>query len=123
MFYTSSGKKHRISSTNHPYYISKEEFIKEPLYWFMNHPTICYRKTAILDCLKGYSEDPYIIENIHEDYDIELRFLVTYGSIHNLQENLLFYRVHESQLTQKHVLTKSENIDIKTYIIKKHLSI
>jgi len=64
LFSTSSGKKQRISSTQHPSFILKDQFIQEPFSWFMNHPTICYRKSAIWDCLKGYSEDPYIIDNI-----------------------------------------------------------
>ena len=126
LFSSAVGKKktkETRGSTQHPYYISRNTFEKDPPDWFMNHPTICYRKKAIWDCLKGYSEDSFIIDNIHEDYDMEVRFLREYGSIHNLQENLLFYRIHESQLTQKRVLISSEKISIKNYIIKKHLSI
>ena len=121
MFSSSTGKKQRIGSTNHPYVVTLDQFKKDKLQWFMNHPTICYRKTAIWDCLTGYSEDPKIIENIHEDYDMEIRFLRTYGLIYNLQENLLYYRIHDSQITNKKILTPSENSAIKTYIIEKHL--
>ena len=121
MFSNSSGKKERIGSTNHPTFISRDQFRENPLNWFMNHPTICYRKTAIWDCLKGYSQDRYIIDNIHEDYDMQVRFLQKYGSIYNLSENLLYYRIHESQITNKRILTPSENMAIKTYIIEKHI--
>jgi Glycosyl transferase family 2/Glycosyltransferase sugar-binding region containing DXD motif len=121
MFTNTARKKTIIGSTNHPIFLSQGEFKQNPPNWFMNHPTICYRKQAIWDCLKGYSVDPYIIENIHEDYDMEVRFLKEYGNIYNLQENLLYYRIHESQITSRRILTPSENIEIKTYIIKKHL--
>ena len=119
MFSSSSGKKTRIGSTNHPLTLSYDQFEKNPPNWFMNHPTICYRKTAIWDCLKGYSQDPIIVDNIHEDYDMEVRFLRTYRSIYNLPDNLLFYRIHESQITNKRVLTSDENLRVKKYILEK----
>jgi hypothetical protein len=111
-----SNRKKLLGSTNHPVILTKEEFIRDPPNWFMNHPTICYRKSAIWDCLKGYSGDPMIVDNIHEDYDMEVRFLREYGSIYNLSENLLYYRIHESQITQKRVLTDEENRRVKGYI-------
>jgi mannosyltransferase OCH1-like enzyme len=116
-----SNRKKLLGSTNHPVILTKEEFIRDPPNWFMNHPTICYRKSAIWDCLKGYSGDPMIVDNIHEDYDMEVRFLREYGSIYNLSENLLYYRIHESQITYKRVLTPEENRRIKGYILQEVL--
>ena len=118
MFSGVSKEKRMLRSTYHPSILTLEEFKRSPPNWFMNHPTICYRKRAIWDCLTGYSVDPIIVDNIHEDYHMEVRFLFRYGSIYNLSENLLLYRVHESQITNKRVLTQDENRRVKGYIIE-----
>jgi len=121
MFSGASKEKNLLGSTNHPQILSLDEFKQSPPNWFMNHPTICYRKRAIWDCLTGYSVDPMIVDNIHEDYHMEVRFLREYGSIYNLPENLLLYRIHESQITNKRVLTPEENRRIKRYILQEVL--
>ena len=34
-----------------------------------------------------------------EDFELELRMLKIHGSIHNLNEVLLYYRLHDEQVT------------------------
>lgn len=112
-----SRQKKCVRNTNHPLVLSNETFNKELPNWFMNHPTLCYRKEAI-EHINGYTKDKYVLDNIHEDYDLEVRMLRTYGYIYNLEESLLLYRVHNAQITSKRVLTLDELIEIKAYICK-----
>jgi hypothetical protein len=41
--------------------------------WYMNHPTLCYRKMALLD-IGGYNETDKRLKVIH-DYDLIARLL------------------------------------------------
>ena len=73
------------------------DFIKEenkPC-WIMNHPTLCYKKSAILE-IGNYNENFYE-NNFMEDYDLELRFMKKFGTIYNLPVILVYYRIHENQ--------------------------
>jgi len=81
--------------TNHPQHMTWEEYIKTKSHWFMNHPTLCFRKSAVL------SVGNYNIESdsVFEDLELELRLLKKYGVLHNLSEVLLYYRIHDGQLT------------------------
>ena len=114
LFKTNDGRKEVITKTNHPEHLTWEQFKREPIDWFMNHPTLCYRKEAVM---KGYTKDPFILENIHEDYELEVRIMRTYGSVYNLSDSLLFYRIHPSQITSKKALTREENDRVKSYIL------
>jgi GT2 family glycosyltransferase len=77
--------------------ISWEEYKKKPSHWFINHPTVCYRKSSVLQA-GNYNKE---FREMAEDFELELRMLKTFGYIHNIQETLLYYRIHEEQVTHK----------------------
>ena len=63
--------------------------------WFMNHPTMIYRKSAVL-AVGNYNPD---IKHCSEDYDLELRVLKKYGRLLNMPDMVLYYRIHPDQST------------------------
>jgi len=81
--------------TNHPEKITWEEYKKTKSHWIMNHPTLCFRKSTVL------SVGSYNIETnmAFEDLELELHLLKRYGVLHNLPEVLLYYRIHDGQVT------------------------
>lgn len=83
-----------VSVTKHPS-ITWETFKKKPSHWFMNHPTICYRRSAVLE-VGNYNE---AFKKKAEDFELELRMLKRYGYVHNMEEVLVNYRLHEKQAT------------------------
>ena len=87
--------KNIVSQTNHPS-ISFEDYKKKPSHWFINHPTVCYRKQSILES-GNYNKDLHLMS---EDFDLELRMLKRFNHIYNFNEPLLYYRLHENQVTQ-----------------------
>jgi mannosyltransferase OCH1-like enzyme len=91
--------KNIVSSTNHKP-IFWEEYKKNPSHWFINHPTVCYRKQSIIDAgnYKLYLEDK---DPMTHDFDLELRMLAKYKVIYNFPEPLLYYRLHPNQVTHK----------------------
>ncbi len=102
---------------SHPEYYSSENFLKKPIPWFMNHPTLCYRKKAIEQIGKYNSDDTLIKYSTMEDHELELKFLKNFGAVYNLQEVLLYYRFHDNQNSRnnKHI---NQN-DVRKYIIDK----
>lgn len=74
--------------TNHPHKLTWSEFKNNPSNWFMNHPTLCFKKTAVLD-VGNYGD----IENKHEDRDLEVKLLEKYGVIYNIEDCLVKYRL------------------------------
>ena len=96
--------------------ISLINFLKIPSSWFMNHPTLCYRKQAI-EKIGKYSNDHIIKRSAMEDWELELRFLKTFGAVYNLQEPLLYYRIHENQITIKNSgISNNDKNNIRKYI-------
>jgi glycosyltransferase involved in cell wall biosynthesis len=93
-----SKNKKRISSTNHPYKITWEEYKFQKMDWIMNHPTLCFLKSAVLN-VGNYNKN---MKLPFEDLELELRILKRYGCLYNLPEMLLMYRVHDQQITQYH---------------------
>jgi hypothetical protein len=83
------------SQTNHPTVITWEGYKQTRSHWFMNHPTLCFRKSAILE-VGNY--DPST-GSISEDFELELRLLKRFGKLYNLPEVLLYYRIHDQQVT------------------------
>lgn len=95
MFKTINGNKQKMSITSHPN-LDLETFKKNTgQHWLMNHPTFCFRKTDILS-VGNYNNK---IHSMCEDFELILRVLKKYGKIMNIQEPLLYYRLHEEQLT------------------------
>jgi glycosyltransferase involved in cell wall biosynthesis len=86
--------KNITGKTQHPS-ILWEDYKKKKEQWIANHPTLCYRRNAVLD-IGNY--DPLKTKMI-EDLDLELRFLKKYNFIYNFEEPLLYYRLHNDQVT------------------------
>lgn len=85
-----------VSATNHPD-ITWNTYKKKPTHWFINHPTVCYRKSKIIEA-GNYNVN---LKEMAEDFELELRMLKTFGKIVNLPDILLFYRLHKNQITYK----------------------
>ena len=84
----------KTSISNHPS-ITWEDYKKKPSHWFINHPTVCYRKSCVLKA-GNYNKE---LKQMAEDFELELRMLKTFGKIHNLPDTLLYYRLHPGQIT------------------------
>ena len=84
-----------LQRTNHPSIITLEEYKKQPSHWFLNHPTVCFKKSAILE-VGNYNDE---IHSMMEDFELWLRILKKYKKIYNIPEVLLNYRIHDKQLT------------------------
>ena len=84
-----------LQKTKHPHIITVEEFKDKPSHWFLNHPTVCFQKEAVLEA-GNYNNE---IHSMMEDFDLWLRILKKYGKIYNLPDILVNYRIHENQLT------------------------
>jgi GT2 family glycosyltransferase len=80
--------------SNHPS-ITWDQYKENPSHWFINHPTVCYRKSAVLEA-GNYDEK---LKQMCEDFELELRMLKTHGYIYNFPEPLLNYRLHDKQVT------------------------
>jgi len=83
-----------VSVTNHKS-ITWDEYKVLKSHWISNHPSLCYRKQSIL--LAG-NYDPNK-NRIIEDLDLTLRMLKAYGYLHTINESLLYYRLHDNQVT------------------------
>jgi len=81
--------------TSHPTILTWEQYKQNPTSWFMNHPTLCFKKSSV------ESVGNYNIEKKYpfEDLELELNILKKYGVIYNISEVLLLYRLHENQVT------------------------
>ena len=83
-----------VSTTNHPD-ISWDSYKSSPKEWFVNHPTLCYKRQAIID---SGNYDP-AEHSMIEDFHLELKMLKTFGKIYNMPDVLLHYRLHPEQIT------------------------
>ena len=87
-------KQRILSLTNHPS-ITWEDYKQNRPHWFVNHPTVCYRKSAVLEA-GNYDKN---LKHMAEDFELELRMLKTHGFVKNLPNILLWYRCHSEQVT------------------------
>jgi mannosyltransferase OCH1-like enzyme len=71
-----------------------DNFKAKPIHWLVNHPTLCYRKSAILEV--GNYDSSF---KKTEDFELMLRMLKKFNYIHNMPDVLLYYRLHEQQTT------------------------
>jgi glycosyltransferase involved in cell wall biosynthesis len=105
-FNEDNGIKNETSRTTHKNTLSWQEYKKNPVDWFLNHPTMCFKKTPVLAAgnYRKHFKVPF------EDLELELRVLKKYGVIFNLPECLLLYRQHSNQTSTKidnlHLITK-----------------
>lgn len=99
-----------VGHKTHPT-ITWDEFIgtHDKLEWIANHPTLCMRKSAVIDV--GNYNPFFFGETMAEDFDLELRLLKRFGKIHNIPSTLVYYRVHEDQLTNK--IPSGSNLCVK----------
>jgi len=91
-----------VNMTRHPS-ITWDDYIKTFPHWFINHPTVCYRKSKVLEA-GNYSinlKETWGNDDLSHDFELELRMLKKYGKIHNFQEPLVLYRLHPNQVTHQ----------------------
>jgi hypothetical protein len=70
----------------------------------MNHPSLCYKKSAILS-VGNYNTD---MNSMSEDFELELRVLKKYGVVYNMADALVYYRIHPDQATYNGKSSTSE---------------
>ena len=99
--------KKYIQTTNHPEIVTWEQYKNVKSHWFMNHPSLCYKKSAIL-AVGNYNTD---MNSMSEDFELELRVLKKYGIVYNIKDILLYYRIHPDQATYN---GKSSTIECHT---------
>ena len=107
--------KNEIDRSKHPYALTWKEYKNTKSDWILNHPTLCFKKTAILS-VGSYRID---LKLPFEDLDLELRILKKYDIVYNIQEPLLLYRIHTNQLSKKN---KNEYNNKKHEMIKYYCS-
>ena len=111
-----NGIKSEIDRTEHKNILTWNEYQLNPKDWFLNHPTLCFKKSAILR-VGNYRKNfrvPF------EDLELELRVLKMFGSVHNIQECLVLYRTHENQISRK-LGGNDLNKQLKSVLIKEIL--
>ena len=74
--------------------ITFKQYKKTPVHWIVNHPTLCYRKSAVIN-VGNYDKN----FTKTEDFELMLRLLKHYKYIHNMKDILLHYRLHDKQIT------------------------
>ena len=90
-----NGINSNISDSIHKNILTWEEYKKDPKDWILNHPTLCFKKSAILH-VGNYNKE---LKLPFEDLDLELRILKNYGVVYNLNESLVLYRIHKGQVS------------------------
>lgn len=108
-----NNKKEIVDKSNHPEITTWDKYIKERPQWFLNHPTLCFRKYAVIS-VGNYNKN---LRMPFEDLDLELRILKRYKFVCNLPEKLLLYRIHEDQITWKNRQHSQVNKKIKNDLI------
>jgi glycosyltransferase involved in cell wall biosynthesis len=89
--------KNEFGRSRHPSVISWDNYKETKEDWILNHPTLCFKKSAVLS-VGNYRKD---LRMPFEDLDLELRILKKYKVIYNIEEPLLLYRIHYNQLSKK----------------------
>ena len=104
--------------TNHPYLLTWENYKKSPSHWFINHPCVCFKKSAVLS-VGNYNEKTH---SMGEDFELFLKLLKKFGKLYNIQENLLYYRIHENQLTFNGNSGKPQFVNARNNLINQLLA-
>jgi len=103
----------------HPVIITKDEFLRSKPHWFMNHPSVCYRKSAIYSIGKYTDDDPRL--KVIHDYEMYLRMLNKYGAVYNIPEVLMMLRLRPRQLTQGLDNNAQDQVLLREELVKKCL--
>lgn len=106
-----------LQRTQHHPMITWDQFRQTRQEWFANHPTLCYKKSAILS-VGNYD---VTMGSCLQDYEIELRVLKQFGRIYNIPEVLLYYRIHSDQVTFNGNASNPENRHNRERVIQKLL--
>jgi GT2 family glycosyltransferase len=118
MFTIKDGCRCFIHDTRHLPLMTWTKLYEEKPAWYINNPTICYRKSAILS-VGGYNTEDTQISHIHEDYDLLARVLKKYQEIFTLSDILVLYRMHPNQLTFGLDTQSTENVELRRNIIER----
>jgi mannosyltransferase OCH1-like enzyme len=111
-------KKSFIGATSHPSQLTWEQFLQVTPDWSMNHPSLCFRKSAVLT-VGNYNKTG---DNLFEDFELELKIMKKYGAIYNLPAQLIYYRSHQQQLTNDFDSTSPEMVKLRKKIIEDIMS-
>mgnify|MGYP003948622681 FL=1 len=84
--------------TNHKELLTWEEYKLIKSHWFTSHPTLCYRKSAILE-VGNYNKEKKFEWYACDDFELQLKILKKFGKIYNIKESLIYYRLHNNQIT------------------------
>lgn len=101
--------KNEIGRSIHPFTLTWNEYKIIKSEWILNHPTLCFKKSAVLS-VGNYRRD---LRMPFEDLDLELRILKKYNIVYNIQEPLLLYRTHNKQLSKRNNNDEYNNRKIK----------
>ena len=88
----------KCGNTNHDSIITWDNYKKKPSHWFISHPTLCYKKSAVLE-VGNYNREKQFEKYACDDFELQLRILKKFKTIYNIKENLLLYRIHDEQIT------------------------
>ena len=102
LMFNDGNKNQIIRTTYHPT-ITWNTYKQNISFWFINHPTVCYRKSKVLEA-GNYSTDlkkTWGNDDLSQDFELELRMLKKYGKIYNFPEPLVLYRLHPGQVTHQ----------------------
>ena len=92
MFEQQGDKMINKGQTNHST-ITLDTFLQTRNGWLTNHPTVTFKRDAVLS-VGGYQTNH---KGLPEDFHLWLRILKKYKVIHNMEEVLLYYRLHPKQ--------------------------
>jgi GT2 family glycosyltransferase len=109
-----SKEKQMLQVTNHKNKLTWDEYKGIKSHWIMNHPSLCYKKSAVL------SVGNYNIKmgSMSEDLELELRVLKKYGVVYNIEEPLLYYRIHPDQTTYSGNSLKENHVKLRNEFIE-----
>jgi len=79
-------------ATDHPQEITRE--IGKNSLWFLNHPTVMFRKQSVID-VGGYDES---LRGLAEDFELWIRMLKEEKTLRNLPDNHLLLRINPDSL-------------------------
>jgi hypothetical protein len=97
--------------TNHPEIVNKDTIINYNMGWFVNHPTVMFRK-ELFDKVGLYQETP---ENFAEDFELWTRCLSQGIEIRNMKDCLLNYNFHGANASITDANTKEWNQSLEEH--------
>lgn len=113
-FKVKDNKKIMTTTTNHQSVLTWEQYKKSKSHWIANHPTLCLKKSAVLS-VGNYNKDNKLPS---EDFELELKLLKKYGKLYNIPEVLLYYRLHDEQITASPQFRNPKIIQFRTNLIE-----